>query len=246
MDEVAAEEKSKIFKYSNREDCFSFLLLKMDSFLIKYILIIASLSLFLLIHEQGRSLHLLISSSISFFKDLKMFLKLNIFFIYILNVFPFPGLSFGNSLSHPTSPCLYESVPPPTHLFLPFLPGIPLHWGIEHSQDQRLLLPLMSNKVILCHICSWSHGSLHVYSLVGDPDPGELRGSGQLTLLLPPWGCKSPQQFQSLLQLLHQGPGTESNSWLRASSPVFVRLWKSLSGDSNIRLSSASTSRHPQ
>ena len=32
-----------------------------------------------------------------------------IFFIYISNVFPFPGFPFGNPLSHPPSPCLYES-----------------------------------------------------------------------------------------------------------------------------------------
>jgi hypothetical protein len=29
-----------------------------------------------------------------------------------------------------------------------------------------------------------------------------------LTLLLPPWGCKSPQLLQFLLQLLHRGPYT--------------------------------------
>ena len=59
-----------------------------------------------------------------------------------------------------TSPCS------PTHtLLLPFL-GIPIHWGIKPSQDQGPLLPLLPNKAILCYICSWSHGSLHVYSLV--------------------------------------------------------------------------------
>ena len=35
---------------------------------------------------------------------------------------------------------------------------------IEPSQNQGPLLPLMTNKAILCYICSWSHGSLHVYS----------------------------------------------------------------------------------
>jgi hypothetical protein len=39
----------------------------------------------------------------------------DIFFIYISNVFPFPGLPFGSPLSHPPSPCLYNGVPPPTH-----------------------------------------------------------------------------------------------------------------------------------
>ena len=84
--------------------------------------------------------------------------------------------------------------------------SIPLHWGIKHPQAQGPLLPLMSNKAILCHICGQCHGLLHVYSLVGGPVPGSSRGSGLLTLLLPPWGCKPPQLLQSLLQLLHQGP----------------------------------------
>ena len=56
---------------------------------------------------------------------------------------------------------------PPTHSLLPSCPGIPLHWGIKPSQDQGPLLSLMSNKAILCYICGWSHGSLHVYSFVG-------------------------------------------------------------------------------
>ena len=34
----------------------------------------------------------------------------------------------------------------------------------------------MLNKAILCIICSWSHRSLHVYSLVGGLVPGSSRG----------------------------------------------------------------------
>jgi hypothetical protein len=30
----------------------------------------------------------------------------------------------------------------------------------------------MSYKAIICYICGWNHGSLHVYSLVGDLAPG--------------------------------------------------------------------------
>jgi hypothetical protein len=41
-------------------------------------------------------------------------------------------------------------------------PAIPLHWSIEPSQDQGPLLPLMTDKAILCYICGWSHRSLHV------------------------------------------------------------------------------------
>jgi hypothetical protein len=44
----------------------------------------------------------------------------------------------------------------------------------------------MLNKVILCHMCGQSHGSLHVYSLVGGPVPRGSRRSGQLTWLLSP------------------------------------------------------------
>ena len=140
----------------------------------------------------------------------------------------------------------YEGAPPFIHLLLPFHFDIPLHWGIKHPQAQGSLLPLMSNKAILCHICGWSHGSLHVYSSVGGPVSGSLRESGQLTLLLPPWGCKTPQLLQSLLQLLPQGLCSQSNGWLQSSASLFVRLWQSLSGDSHTRLLSANTSWHPQ
>ena len=73
----------------------------------------------------------------------------------------------------------------------------------------------MSNKAI-CHIRGQHHGSLHVYSLVGVLVPGSSVGSGLLTLLLPPWGFKSPQFLQSLLQLLHQRP-LSPVQWLAAS-----------------------------
>ena len=32
----------------------------------------------------------------------------------------------------------------------------------------------MSDKAMLCYICGWSHGSLHVYSLDGGLVPGKL------------------------------------------------------------------------
>jgi hypothetical protein len=74
----------------------------------------------------------------------------------------------------------------------------------------------MSTKVILCHICSQSYGSLRVYSFVGSPVPGTSRGSGQLTLLLPPWGCNPSQLLLSLLQLLHWRD-LSSVQWLAAN-----------------------------
>jgi hypothetical protein len=76
----------------------------------------------------------------------------------------------------------------------------------------------MSNKAILCHNCGQM--SLHVYSLVNGTVPGSSRESGQLILLLPPWSCKPPQLFQSLLQLLHQGP--HSAQWLAMSIHLYI------------------------
>jgi hypothetical protein len=64
---------------------------------------------------------------------------LDIFIIYILNDIPSPGFSSKSSLPPPPSSCS------PTHS-LPLLgPGIPLRWGIEPSQDQGPLLPLMTD-----------------------------------------------------------------------------------------------------
>ena len=63
-------------------------------------------------------------SLFSFFKD--------IFFIYILNIIPFLGFPSEAPIIRP-SPCS------PTHPLLLPCPGIPLHWGIEPSQDQGSL-----------------------------------------------------------------------------------------------------------
>jgi hypothetical protein len=101
---------------------------------------------------------------------------LDVFFIYILNVIPFPGFPYKKLLSPTPYPC------PPTHpLLLPGL-GIPLQCDINPSQDQRPLLPLMTNKAILCYICGWSLESLHSYSLV--------ESLGALRVLIG-WSCCS-------------------------------------------------------
>jgi hypothetical protein len=68
------------------------------------------------------------------------------------------------------------------------------HWALR---DQRPLLPLMIVKAILCYICSWSHGSLHVYSLVGGLVPGSCWGTGWFILLFLLWGCKPLQLLGS-------------------------------------------------
>jgi hypothetical protein len=101
-----------------------------------------------------------------------LFLKLVIFFIYISNVIPFPGFPSENPLSHPFSPCS------PIHQHPLPCPGISLHWGIEPSENKGPFLLLMSYKVILWYICGRSHGSLHMYSLVGVLVPGSTVGTG--------------------------------------------------------------------
>jgi hypothetical protein len=130
-----------------------------------------------------------------------LFFFFDIFFIYVSNVILFPSFPAPpprSPLSHSLSPCFYEGAPPPTSPLPPPRTSISLHWDIEPSLDQRPLLPLMPNKVILWYICSWSYGSLPVYldsSLV----PGSSGGSGWLILLFFLWGCKQLQLLQSFL-----------------------------------------------
>jgi hypothetical protein len=62
--------------------------------------------------------------------------------------FPLSWFPITSPLSQPSS--LWS----PMHTLPVPGPGIPLHWGIVSSQDQGPLLPLITNKAILCYICS--------------------------------------------------------------------------------------------
>ena len=95
----------------------------------------------------------------------------------------------GNTISAPPPPASmrmlpYPPIPHPLHHL-----SIPLCWVIESSQDQGPLFPLMPDKAILCYIWSWSHGSLHVYSLVG---PWELWGIWLVDIVVLPMGWLIP------------------------------------------------------
>jgi hypothetical protein len=73
----------------------------------------------------------------------------------------------------------------------------------------------------------------------------ELLGVSGWLMLFFLWGCKPLQSFSSFSPFSHSSigkPHTQCNGWLRASASVFVRLWEGLSGDSYIRLLSASIS----
>jgi hypothetical protein len=128
----------------------------------------------------------------------------------------------------------------PTHL-LPASPPTP-----DPPQDQGPPLCLMSDEAILCYICSWSHGSLHVYSLVGGLLPGSSGGSGWLIFfsygVANPFSSFSPSPNSSI----GSDPCAQSDGWLQTSASVLVRLWQSLSGDSYTMLLSASNSWHQQ
>ena len=99
------------------------------------------------------------------------------FFYWIFSLFTFQMLS-PLQVSHPGPPIPcpfplplweYSHTHPPTPIF-PSWHSPTL--GHRTPLGQGPLLPLMSKKAILCHICSQSHGSLHVCSLVGGPVPG--------------------------------------------------------------------------
>ena len=88
---------------------------------------------------------------------------------------------------YPISPLLLLANPPTP---------ISLSWH-SSTLDEGTLLPWMYNKAIFCYICIWSHGSLHVYSLVGGLVLGALGvGTGWFILLFFIWG-PNPFSFVS-------------------------------------------------
>lgn len=101
----------------------------------------------------------------SFLLDILHFIG---YFIYLhLRYFHLSQFPLQNSLSHPLFPLLLWGCSL-THPLLPHHPSIPLAWGIKTSQDWAHPPPRHFDKAILCFICSCSHESLNVYSLVGD------------------------------------------------------------------------------
>jgi hypothetical protein len=98
-----------------------------------------------------------------------------IFYVSTFQILSLSWFALQNPLSHPLSPSM-RMIPLPLHPLPPHCPGIPLHQEIEPSQGQGPLLLVMPDNTILCYICSWNHGSLHVYSLVGGVVPGSSGG----------------------------------------------------------------------
>jgi hypothetical protein len=76
--------------------------------------------------------------------------------------------------------------------------------------------------------------------------PWELWGYWLVHILAPPRGPQTPSVPWVLSLTPPLGPCALFNGCLRASTSVFVRHWQRLSGDSYIRILSASTFCHPQ
>ena len=170
-----------------------------------------------------------------------MFL-LSIFYTYISNVCPFPGLLFGNALFHPSSPCLYGGVPTHTH------PLPSSHPTVGHgtpSGPRASPLPDIQKGHPLPHI--WPAQWVPPCVFFGWwSSPKELQGVCPIDNIAPSMGLQTPlaPSFPSPTPLLwtimlSQMVGCEQTF-------VFVRFWQSLSGESHIRLPSASISWNPQ
>jgi len=63
-------------------------------------------------------------------------------------------------------PCFYEDAPLSIHSHLPAL-TFPYTGASSLHRTKGLPSHLMPDKAILCYICGWSHGKLHVCSLGG-------------------------------------------------------------------------------
>jgi hypothetical protein len=108
-------------------------------------------------------------------KDLSFYWIFSLFTFQILSPLPFSNPPV-NTLYHPLSPCFYKGEPPVTHPLLLPCPHIPLNWDTYWAFiGLRNTPPIDANKATLCYMCSWSLGSLDVYSLVGGLGP---RSSG--------------------------------------------------------------------
>jgi hypothetical protein len=83
----------------------------------------------LLINIPGLFLNLFFSIILIHFL---VFFPLDILFIYISSVIPFPGFPSRNPLSHPPPSASLRVLPyPPTHLLLLLCSDIPVQWGIK-------------------------------------------------------------------------------------------------------------------
>ena len=131
-----------------------------------------------------------------------------LFYLFIFQMLFYFQITLQKHLSLSSFPCFYKGAFPPTYPFPPDLFSIPLCWGIKSSQDQRPSLPLMPNNAVLFYICKWSHGSLHVYSLMGGLVPISSGEVWRVDTVILPMGLQSTSALSVLpltLQLVFHG-----------------------------------------
>jgi hypothetical protein len=128
---------------------------------------------------------------------------------------------------------------PPTPASLPWhSPTL----GHRTLTGPRALLPLMPDKAILCYICRWSHGSLHVYSLVG----GLVRESSGVCgwlILVFLRGCKALHFLQSFNSSTGDPIGDPLLSSIVGWN-IHLRICQALSEPLRIQLHQAPVSIH--
>jgi hypothetical protein len=134
--------------------------------------------------------------------------------ILLIHIWNVPVSSLQTPYPSPL-PCLYEGTPP-THLLPPHWFSILLCWGFEPPLDQGPPLPLMTNKAILHYICSWSHGSVHIYTLVGGLVPGSSGSIQLVDIIVLPMGLQSTSS-----------PSVEQSFW--NTFAVIILIWYNFS-----------------
>jgi hypothetical protein len=103
-----------------------------------------------------------------------------------------------------------------------------------------LLHSLISSKAIFCYICTWSHGSLHVYSLVGGLVPGSS-GVWLVDIVVPLMGLQTPSA-PSVLSLTHPLGTPCSVKWLAES--IHLYICQALAEPLRKQLHQATNSKH--
>jgi hypothetical protein len=160
--------------------------------------------------------------------------------MYFSNVISFSRFPFRNSLSYSPPPASKRVLPyPPTHSHLTAL-TFPIHWGIEPSQDQGPLLPLMPTR---------SSSATYSAGAVGPSmctcwlcfSPWELWGVWLIDIVVLPMELQTPlaPSVLSLTPLL----GTPcSVQWLAAS--ICLCICQALAELLRRQLYQASVSKH--
>ena len=94
-----------------------------------------------------------------------------------------------------------------------------LFYRVSSRPDRATLKsPVLKNQA---NICTWSHGSLHVYSLVGSLVPGSSGGVWLVHIVVLPMGLQTPTA-PSVLFLTHLLGTPFSVQWWAASICVCI------------------------